>query len=191
MMTGRDAGLHDALNMQEYMRIHEARSSRATGFSGLCVWGDRQRLIVPQGCPCSIVGAGGLNDRVRDGNGWVPSAIVTSPPTRTDALSKYDLQSMPEFAAIVKGQFSAFRRGALDCYVPSGVGEDRGPKRPTTFLHLVLRKNLARTQYGRLTCGQRIRHVILTWCHQPIATCWMEIPQTLLRRQRADHTSNP
>src|SRR5690349_12446763 len=42
--------------------------------------GDRQRPIVPQGCPCSIVGAGGLNDRVRDGNGCVPSAVVTNPP---------------------------------------------------------------------------------------------------------------
>ena len=46
--------------------------------------GDRQRPIVPQGCPCSIVGAGGLNDRVRDGNGWVPSAVVTSLPARPD-----------------------------------------------------------------------------------------------------------
>ena len=45
----------------------------------------RRRPIVPQGCPCSIVGAGGLNDRVRDGNGCVPSARVTSPPARTDA----------------------------------------------------------------------------------------------------------
>src|SRR5690348_12625534 len=46
--------------------------------------GDRQRPIVPQGCPCSIVGAGGLNDRVRDGNGCVPSAVVTSLPARPD-----------------------------------------------------------------------------------------------------------
>src|SRR5271165_799904 len=42
--------------------------------------GGRQRLIVPQGCPCSIVRAGELNDRVRDGNGCVPSAIVISLP---------------------------------------------------------------------------------------------------------------
>ena len=50
----------------------------------------RRRPIVPQGCPCSIVGAGGLNDRVRDGNGCVPSARVTSPPARTDAKEMRD-----------------------------------------------------------------------------------------------------
>src|SRR5579862_1647812 len=43
----------------------------------------RQRPIFPQGCPCSIVGAGGLNDRVRDGNGCGPSAIVTNLPAHT------------------------------------------------------------------------------------------------------------
>ena len=46
----------------------------------------RRRPIVPQGFPCSIVGAGGLNDRVRDGNGWTPSAIVTNPPAPPGAL---------------------------------------------------------------------------------------------------------
>src|SRR5579883_702314 len=56
--------------------------------SWLCRRGDRQRLIVPQGCPCSIVRAGGLNDRVRDGNGWVPSAIVTSLPACTDTQTE-------------------------------------------------------------------------------------------------------
>src|SRR5215472_18045025 len=50
--------------------------------------GGRQRLIVPQGCPCSIVRAGGLNGRVRDGNGCVPSAAVTSLPAYTDRLPK-------------------------------------------------------------------------------------------------------
>src|SRR5579872_6318500 len=50
--------------------------------------GDRQRPIVPQSCPCSIVGAGELNDRVRDGNGCIPSAIVTSLPARTDERAK-------------------------------------------------------------------------------------------------------
>src|SRR3974377_2039036 len=38
----------------------------------------RQRPIVPQGFPCSIVGAGELNGRVREGNGCTLSATVTS-----------------------------------------------------------------------------------------------------------------
>src|SRR5690606_39305170 len=32
---------------------------------------------LPQSSPCSTIGAGGLNDRVRDGIGCGPSAIVT------------------------------------------------------------------------------------------------------------------
>ena len=38
----------------------------------------RQRPIVPAGPPASIVGAGALHDRVRDGNGWDRSARVTA-----------------------------------------------------------------------------------------------------------------
>ena len=49
----------------------------------LCRRVEWQRPIFPQGCPCSIVGAGRLNYRVRDGNGCFPSAIVTTPPART------------------------------------------------------------------------------------------------------------
>ncbi len=37
----------------------------------------RQRPTFPQSHPCSIIGAGGLNYRVRDGNGCDPSAVVT------------------------------------------------------------------------------------------------------------------
>ena len=35
---------------------------------------NRQRPIFPGGYPPSIVGARSLYDRVRDGNGWCPSA---------------------------------------------------------------------------------------------------------------------
>jgi hypothetical protein len=38
----------------------------------------RQRPIVPASHPASIVGAGALHDRVRDGNGWDRSARVTA-----------------------------------------------------------------------------------------------------------------
>src|SRR5579864_7317873 len=42
-----------------------------------------QRPIFPWGYPHSIVRAGRLNGRVRDGNGCFPSAIVTTPPACT------------------------------------------------------------------------------------------------------------
>ena len=37
----------------------------------------RRRPTLPQGLPSSTIGAGGLNDRVRNGNGCDPSAIAT------------------------------------------------------------------------------------------------------------------
>src|SRR5579884_2684637 len=40
----------------------------------------RRRPIFPCSCPHSIVGAEGLNYRVRDGNGCTPFAIVTGSP---------------------------------------------------------------------------------------------------------------
>ena len=37
----------------------------------------RRRPTLPSGCPDSTMGAGGLNCRVRNGNGCSPTAIVT------------------------------------------------------------------------------------------------------------------
>ena len=34
-------------------------------------------LLSHRGCPLSTIGVGRLNFRVRDGNGWDPSAITT------------------------------------------------------------------------------------------------------------------
>jgi hypothetical protein len=36
-----------------------------------------QRPTLPEPCGSSTLGAGGLNGRVRDGNAWFPSAIIT------------------------------------------------------------------------------------------------------------------
>jgi hypothetical protein len=36
-----------------------------------------QRPTLPGPCGPSTIGAGGLNGRVRDGNAWFPSAIIT------------------------------------------------------------------------------------------------------------------
>jgi len=36
-----------------------------------------QRSTLPEPCGSSTIDAGGLNGRVRDGNAWVPSAIIT------------------------------------------------------------------------------------------------------------------
>ena len=38
----------------------------------------RQRPTLPHSLPCSTIGAGGLNGRVRNGNGCGPSAIATA-----------------------------------------------------------------------------------------------------------------
>ena len=40
----------------------------------------RQRPTFPQPRGCSIIGPGGLNFRVRNGNGWTPSGMVTENP---------------------------------------------------------------------------------------------------------------
>ena len=37
----------------------------------------RRRPTLPHSCPCSTIGAEGLNFRVRDGNGCLPFAIAT------------------------------------------------------------------------------------------------------------------
>jgi hypothetical protein len=36
-----------------------------------------QLPTLPHTCACSTIGAEGLNFRVRDGNGWVPLAMIT------------------------------------------------------------------------------------------------------------------
>src|SRR5690349_15773290 len=38
----------------------------------------RQRPTLPHGFPCSTIGSGGLNFRVRDGNGCDPTEIATA-----------------------------------------------------------------------------------------------------------------
>src|SRR2546425_7207584 len=55
----------------------------------LCRRVEWQRPIFPWGCPHSIIGAGRLNGRVRDGNGCFPSAIVTTPPACTNGQVLY------------------------------------------------------------------------------------------------------
>src|SRR6266699_4754880 len=55
----------------------------------LCRRVEWQRPIFPRGYPLSIVRAGRLNFRVRDGNGCFPSAIVTTPPACTDGSTDF------------------------------------------------------------------------------------------------------
>ena len=49
----------------------------------------RQRPTLPRSCPRSTIGAGGLNFRVRNGNGWVPPATVTG-NSRTVSRTELD-----------------------------------------------------------------------------------------------------
>src|SRR5579875_394962 len=48
---------------------------------------ERRLPIFPRGLPRSIIGAGRLNFRVRDGNGCFPSATVTTPPACTGQIT--------------------------------------------------------------------------------------------------------
>jgi hypothetical protein len=48
----------------------------------------RQRPTLPPSYPGSTIGAGGLNFRVRDGTGCIPSAIATETAARTDGSAR-------------------------------------------------------------------------------------------------------
>jgi hypothetical protein len=52
----------------------KAAGSHGSNYFSHIAW---QRPILPGVCTPSTIGAGGLNDRVRDGNEWNPSAMVT------------------------------------------------------------------------------------------------------------------
>ena len=45
----------------------------------------RRRPTLPQGHPCSTMGAGGLNFCVRNGNRWDPTAVATGKKPAADA----------------------------------------------------------------------------------------------------------
>jgi hypothetical protein len=54
-----------------------AQKARATATARTSHQLSRQRPTLPGSCPPSTIGAGGLNFRVRDGNGCGPTAMVT------------------------------------------------------------------------------------------------------------------
>ncbi len=54
-----------------------AQKTRATAMARVSQHLSRRRPTLPGGCPPSTIGAGGLNFRVRDGNGCGPTAMVT------------------------------------------------------------------------------------------------------------------
>jgi hypothetical protein len=61
----------DLVNKAEHKKIPQIFIRRYTVFRA---W---QRPTLPEPCGSSTIGAGGLNGRVRDGNAWFPSAIIT------------------------------------------------------------------------------------------------------------------
>jgi hypothetical protein len=58
-------------------RGHNVRKPPRTNPRGLLKRNGRQSPTLPQGLPCSTIGAKELNFRVRNGNGCVLSAIIT------------------------------------------------------------------------------------------------------------------
>src|SRR5487761_2099813 len=135
---------------QQGRKRKNARSQTTSGVSVYRAQEGRRRAIVPLRCPCTIVVAGGLNDRVRDGNGCVPSAIVTSPPAHTDAGKKL--------------------AQSRDCDRCSAEGGDEGIRTPDP---LVANQMLCQLSYapsgGRLTArrGQTTQYRVgLPWLEQ-------------------------
>ena len=53
------------------------KSEQPASLEAGCSKRPRQRPTLPQSCPCSTIGPGELNFRVRDGNGCDPSAVAT------------------------------------------------------------------------------------------------------------------
>ena len=51
----------------------------------------RQRPTLPRGFPRSTIGSGGLNFRVRDGNGWDPSDIATGKSATVHTKGKFSI----------------------------------------------------------------------------------------------------
>ena len=65
--------------------IHRPRNERRAARRRLFSTMFRQRPTLPPGYPGSTIGAGGLNFRVRDGTGCLPSAMATETMARTGA----------------------------------------------------------------------------------------------------------
>ena len=57
--------------------LHKKEKPREKSPWAFLPFKSRQRPTFPQPHGCSIIGPGGLNFRVRDGNGWNPSGKVT------------------------------------------------------------------------------------------------------------------
>jgi hypothetical protein len=81
---------------------------RSPGNPGLDEEKSRQRPTLPPSRPDSTIGAGGLNGRVRNGNGCDPSAMVTGMNCQTHRRPKDTLQS--ECGAARAGQKSGEHR---------------------------------------------------------------------------------
>src|SRR5512143_164278 len=61
----------------------------------------RQRPTLPHGFPCSTIGSGGLNFRVRDGNGCDPTDIATANLEKSgeaEAISRPNTKERRELA---------------------------------------------------------------------------------------------
>jgi hypothetical protein len=86
----------------------------------------RQRPTLPRGFPRSTIGSGGLNFRVRDGNGWDPSDIATG-----NWCDSY-IQRV-EFQFLLRSAF--FRAGTTRLWSVLGASTlDSNPRTPPGFL---------------------------------------------------------
>jgi hypothetical protein len=101
-----------------------------------------QRPTLPGPCGPSTIGAGGLNGRVRDGNAWFPSAIITKRIALCcysfHCLSRDSLTILPHPLSLCK------------LYFCSCKSRDGGAKRDRTADLLLARQALSQLSYGPL-----------------------------------------
>ena len=74
----------------------------------------RQRPTLPQGCPCSTIGPGELNFRVRDGNGCDLSGIAARKKTRRSAKPGWHGVQRVRMSALVSRLIVLHRRVPID-----------------------------------------------------------------------------
>ena len=126
----------------------------------------RQRPTLPPGRPDSTIGAGGLNGRVRNGNGCGPSAMVTGMNYQAEDNRK--ILTLVARLALRKPRFAAFEQNKHHGQASRPISTRK--LRALLLLHtgpinlVVCKGSLGRLPYGRhhleagftLRCFQRL-----------------------------------
>ena len=113
MRTAISPGAHGEARVATLMDVQRGPPRR----DGPRAVESRRRPTLPGGLPPSTIGAGGLNCRVRDGNGWDPAAMgarnLVGVPKRRSRLGpklRSRRNGEPELKPIASGSLKAVQR---------------------------------------------------------------------------------